>query len=131
MREIKFKWTLKNKNTKEIHDKIYTLDQLVDTPLYKLFDCNSYVIIGRGQYIGMSDKKNSAIYDGDVLEDSGDKVRWVVCWRDEVAAFEFTEVESLGSVTVNTWMPNADAVGYSYEIIGNAFKNPELIERKG
>ena len=131
MREIKFKWTLKNKNTGEIHSKIYTLNQLVDKPLHRQFDCYNYVIIGQGQYIGMSDKENNDIYGGDVLEDLGDNVRWLVAWRDEVAAFEFIEIESLSLATVNTWMPNADAVGYSYKIIGSEFETPDLIERKG
>ena len=78
------------------------------------------------QYIGFKDKH------GDIVEDVlGSKDRWLICWREELAAFEFIEVKSLVLATVNTWMPNADTVGYSFELIGNSIENPDLIERKG
>lgn len=68
-----------------------------------------------GQFIGLTDKNNNEIYEGDILcvsrlENSKHKVRGVIEWRAETASY--------------TLFSPRDA----FEIIGNIFDNPELLK---
>ena len=76
----------------------------------------SYVLM---QCTGLEDKHGREIYEGDIVRETG-SMPCEVSWRDEVAGFEFVYVG-------NSWIPNIDAVGRWFEVLGNIYENQELL----
>lgn len=86
------------------------------------------------QYTGLNDKDGDEIYEGDVLVDikasGNDKIPRVVRYDEEYALYRVPFIRNHGA-----WgMSNLD-LGFllrnnpdRYEIIGNKYENPELLE---
>lgn len=74
-----------------------------------------------GQYVGMPDKNGTKIFDGDLLKYTGyeDDTPYRVFWKHTgwYIQYENRQPESLGISLPEDW-----------EIIGNIYDNPELLE---
>lgn len=74
------------------------------------------------QFTGLKDKNNTPIYDGDIIEVNWLDARYkkhndLVEWSNEYCAFQFPG-----------GCPSQDSV--HFEVIGNKFQNPELINKQ-
>ena len=77
-----------------------------------------------GQYTGLTDKEGREIYEGDILkfEFEGDSHTYIMFWGNEGAAWRLKPVGIKGSLDAAGWYPE------DWEIIGNIFDNPDLME---
>ena len=139
MRKIKFR--IYDKELKESH--IEELEDLCEDDYWYdgetevwsvLKDCNDkqerFVAL---QYTGLKDKNGKEIYEGDILQhlyDYCDKTdRYAVTWDNDNLQYTFENIHKR-----NTYMALEDFYDdyygdYSIEVIGNIYKNPELLER--
>ena len=79
------------------------------------------------QYTGCRDKNGIEIYEGDVIKDKYDKT-WLVQWY--VGAFVITNKipDSDGQTTTYSHFSNVSNHHFYFEVIGNIWENPELLE---
>lgn len=110
MREIKFKaW---DKEFKQFSDMALN---------YKIADINYYTDYEWMQYTGLKDKNGKEIYEGDILEFSGNVVALgIVKYNENFATFQACNGNS-------GWLFGNES-GTSIEIIGNIYENPELVK---
>lgn len=78
------------------------------------------------QYTGLKDKNNREIYEGDVIK-AISFARWigVVEYSDENQAFIFDDLDKKYRGESTVFMNQFDD---GFEIIGNIYENPELLE---
>lgn len=128
MREIKFRcWDKENKEMLEVQELDYA-DSYDGQPMVRTTMCNDYFDIEDMilmQYTGLHDKKGVEIYESDTLED-GD-MKWIVKWNFHRMGFSLYPIEENGAfdempVNVENKIP--------FEVIGNIYENPELLEDK-
>lgn len=118
MREIKIEYILQDKETKKI-DKIRVSLEQIETNTFKILDClnNEYIeVIAKRQYTEAEDKNDKEIYDGDILYCEEEDYKGIVEFKN------------------GGFMTNARGFGDEYlesdefEIIGNIYENPGLLE---
>ena len=142
MREKKFRfrytdganWIFKVFDLQEIMNG-EPFEVLSDSPLLK-----KYKLVGQDQYTGLKDKNGKEIYDGDVVSGT---VRLAVGY--DCNCLDVMEDNPFMSVVTyqngcpgfdvhpyDCWlsMDLIEAEGIPYEIIGNIYENPELLEAK-
>ena len=124
MREIKFRcW---NKENKEMLDVEYlhwddcTREFSIRTTMYTdYFDIEDMILM---QYVGLHDKDGKEIYEGDIV-----KANW------------FDKKEVIGEIyfsmgcfilTNSSVSDNQLFIFKNLEVIGNIYKNPELLEER-
>lgn len=73
------------------------------------------------QFTGLKDKNKKDIYEGDVLEIGGDKIRAVVYWNDKFAWWDLEDYEHSLGLLIETRR------FVDIEVIGNIYENPELL----
>ena len=102
--------------------KVYSGD--VGIPEYTIDVTNQVILM---QYTGCRDKNGIEIYEGDVIKDKYDKI-WLVQWY--VGAFVITNKipDSDGQTSTYSHFSNVSNHHFYYEVIGNMWDNPELLE---
>ena len=76
------------------------------------------------QSTGLKDKNVKEIFEKDILDYNGRKV--IVKWHGSYACFIYEFVDELKNRTTE-WQPLYLSY-YKFEIIGNVYENPELME---
>jgi hypothetical protein len=76
------------------------------------------------QSTGLKDKNGKEIFEGDIVDYKGRKA--VVKWHGSYASFIYRFVDELNE-RVSEWHPLFLAY-YHFEIVGNIYENPELLE---
>ena len=115
-REIKFKFEHLGEifDVIEIHFKERKV--LVDNGDWFSFDLGHPI-----QFTGLKDKNGKEIFEGDIIEfvyKVGDKIRCEIKWVDDECKFKWINKD---------W--NVDLLkSKGYEVIGNKFENPELLD---
>ena len=102
--------------------KVYSGD--VGIPEYTIDVTNQVILM---QYTGCRDKNGTGIYEADVIKDKYDKV-WLVQWY--VGAFVITNKipDSDGQESTYSYFNNLSNHHFYFEVIGNMWENPELLE---
>ena len=78
------------------------------------------------QSTGLKDKNGKEIFEGDVVDYNGRKA--IVNWHGSYASFIYRFVDELHKRNAE-WNPLYLAY-YHFEVVGNKFENPELLEVK-
>lgn len=78
------------------------------------------------QSTGLKDKNGKLIYEGDILiqkEENGGPTKKLVIWEEDGGYLGLKDLKKsfFGVVTFHRF-------GYTYEVIGNIYENPELLE---
>ena len=109
MREIKFRiWDINARKWL----KSFNID-LLDIPKFNLAEVN--------QYIGLKDKNEKEIYEGDILSDGNNDKPYKVIFENGSFRAEFEgDFEEYSFDLI-------DVVAQGCEIVGNIYENPELL----
>lgn len=78
------------------------------------------------QSTGLKDKNGKEIFEGDIVDYKGREA--VIKWHGSYASFIYRFVDGLQE-RVSEWEPLFLAC-YHFEVIGNIYENPELLEDK-
>ena len=102
--------------------KVYSGD--VGIPEYTIDVTNQVILM---QYTGCRDKNGLEIFEGDVIKDKYDKIRLV---QRYVGAFVITNKipDSDGQESTYSYFNNLSNHHFYFEVIGNMWENPELLE---
>lgn len=105
-------------------DRIY-----IDTKGVRLYDdfgeyWRDFNDIELMQSTGLRDKNGKEIFEKDILDYNGRKV--IVKWHGSYASFIYRFVDELHKRNAE-WNPLYLAY-YHFEVVGNKFENPELLE---
>ncbi|WP_176467150.1 YopX family protein [Terribacillus saccharophilus] len=79
------------------------------------------------QYTSLKDKNGKEIYEGDVLKVEGSKRRYVVRWNNEESAFTVT-YKYANDDPAEWVISEFREVLKTFEVIGNIYENPELLQ---
>ena len=112
----------------DFEQEIVTLDlETNDDEYYWLETDWNFSDVEIMQYTGCRDKNGIEIYEGDVIKDKYDKI-WLVQWY--VGAFVITNKipDSDGQTTTYSHFSNVSNHHFYFEVIGNMWNNPELLE---
>ena len=116
--------------TREIKYKVWDKEKKVMYEEGDFFDGKGGYVVIDGckrrdvelrQWTGLKDKNGKEIYEGDILHNKSE-VRFIIEWDNEAMRFV---------VNKSRWGLTTKAIKRDgYEIIGNRFENPELLEAK-
>lgn len=98
---------------------------LINNLLYKGFRARFDDIIFI-QSLGLKDKNEQDIFDGDVVEIATANYNpWRVEWLQKITSFNFIQ---MGGRCAN--MNPVEKCSHLYQVIGNIYENPELLKEK-
>ena len=112
----------------DFEQEIVTLDLETDDDEYFWVETDwSFSDVEIIQSTGCRDKNGIEIYEGDVIKDKYDKV-WLV--QRYVGAFVITNKipDSDGQTSTYSHFSNVSNHHFYFEVIGNMWENPELLE---
>ena len=115
----------------DFEQEIVTLDLETDDDEYFWMETDwNFSDVEIMQYTGCRDKNGIEIYEGDVIKDKYDKI-WLVQWY--VGAFVITNKipDSDGQTSTYSHFNNVSNHHFYFEVIGNMWENPELLEVVG
>lgn len=78
------------------------------------------------QFTGLHDKNGREVYEGDILTDH--KRKYICSWKKEEAAFVIYGEDKYKNTTIGHRAGSAKWVQSHFEVIGNIYENPELLE---
>lgn len=113
-------WSTDKKIMAEVRTLRFT-DELVETDKFVERSIEGAKLM---QSTGLLDKNGKEIFEGDILDYNGRKV--IVKWHGSYAGFIYEFVDELKNRTAE-WQPLYLSY-YKFEIIGNIYENPELLE---
>lgn len=125
MREIKFRAFIKELNEIREVEYINFLKKMISFP--NKF-CKEYYLnadfdeIELMQYTGLKDKNEKEIYEGDILKLRDNHGIQLVKYHDEWSAFIVESQKDTSVGILGLYFDKED-----FEIIGNAYENPELL----
>jgi len=135
-REIKFRAWDKEYKTWALDYEVYiSLDGCLwedsakkfNTPNQEISWSNTgrYVLV---QYTGLKDKNGKEIFEGDIVEYAPNDIfyKWQVLWGKRLARYYLLSLEK--DIRPDSYL-NED-IALNCEIIGNIYKNPELLREK-
>ncbi len=111
-------------------DRMSVVDRIyIDTKGVRLYDdfgeyWRDFNDIELMQSTGLRDKNGNEIFGGDVVDYNGRKA--IVNWHGSYASFIYRFVDELHKRNAE-WNPLYLAY-YHFEVVGNKFENPELLE---
>lgn len=102
----------------------------LEDELYCIGDGITYMVSAEDlvlmQSTGLFDRNDKEIFEGDIVDYKGRKA--VIKWHGSYASFIYIFVDELQK-RVAGWSPLYLAY-FHFEVIGNKFENPELLEDK-
>lgn len=101
--------------------EVYFVNGLPDDRDLESFSFEDVILM---QSTGLLDKKGKEIFEGDIVDYKGRKA--LVYWNVSYASFIYRFVDKLHKRNAE-WKPLYLSY-YHFEVIGNKFKNPELLE---
>ena len=120
MRPIEFRYRFRNRQTDEIITQHCTIENVENRPYYpNPFGSLDWEILSRDQFIGIRDKNEKKIWEGDVIVLPGYNQNSEVLFRQGMFC-----AEEDGS-----FFPLSQFYS-TVEVIGNIYENPELLEKK-
>ena len=126
---IKFRaWHNELARMMSISDMWFNVDSLGEIGLNDAV-MNDYITVSPNeielmQSTGLKDKNGKEIFEGDIVDYKGREA--VVKWHGSYASFIYRFVDGLKE-RVSEWDPLFLAC-YNFEVIGNIYENPELLE---
>ncbi|WP_416470162.1 YopX family protein [Streptococcus thermophilus] len=105
---------------------IYFEEGLPDSRDVDYYEFDDIVLM---QSTGLTDKKDKEIFEGDILSIESDEgnIRVIVFWDDKHALFMFESEKYNEKVALAELFEDNS---YQFNIIGNIYENPELLEVK-
>lgn len=81
-----------------------------------------------GEYTGLPDKNRKDIYEGDIVKIDGKYIRYVVYSNEHTAFCAMRYVDKQQSELTGTLGDGYDNYKRQYEVVGNIYETPELLE---
>lgn len=86
------------------------------------------------QCTGLRDKNDKMIWEGDIIDGHIKRgaafYRCVVLWNESKARFDVRAMDCNFPMTLDECVDDISMGGLDYEVIGNVFDNPELLEKE-
>jgi len=125
MREIKFRYRIRNRKYGKIHKIIIDINVLESGRQSEYFNILDYEILSRDEYTGLN-AKNGEIYEEDILEYEQTKRRFIIYWDEDNLQWAARFIKNKPRYTDGLWRYEFNKA----KIIGNKWENPELGEAK-
>ena len=129
-RELKFRYVLERNEELMLFD-LSLIDCEIESTNFRQFRqltvFDGWSIIDVLQYIGLRrDKGGTEICEGDILKDTRGRILLVEWYKYGFSFKALTETNFLRARDIAQWFEDLDPFP---EIIGNIYKNPELVKR--
>lgn len=120
MREIKFSYIYQHDDTERILNKKFDIHEI---ELELMGECfiERYTLIARRQYTGLKDKNGIEIYEGDIVKTKNSLYKVIY---DKCCFWGIDEMGKYPIYQIKHYIMEDEI----FEVIGNIYENPELLE---